>query len=153
LIAECAYSRRDLAPRVIVVHVVARDPEREVRSIDLRGVRLEDAIEPAWRRATRHPATVGEEAVDDPAPLFLEPEEGDRAVLRALRRPARRTRITDRHLDEVARVYRENRESGRPTTTVAEHFGKSLSMAGEYVARARKAGKDMGDEDHQHERS
>jgi hypothetical protein len=58
---------------------------------------------------------------------------------------AERQRVPNDRLAEVARVYRENKASGRPTKAVGEFFGYPASTASLYVKRARKAGHDMGD--------
>jgi hypothetical protein len=54
-------------------------------------------------------------------------------------RAARKVKITDLLLREVARVYRANLGSG-PTQAVAKHFGRGHRTATLYVAKARERG-------------
>jgi hypothetical protein len=140
---ECAYSREELVPRVVAFHVMARDSGREIRSADLRGIHLEDAVEEAWLRVSRRPTTV--HPSDATASEIPQPNHRRdmKKTLRGLRRRAR-SRITPSLHEEVATVYRSNIETGAPTKAVAEHFGVAPSTASLYVKRARDAGKRLG---------
>ena len=138
-VMECTCAE-DLVPRIQSVQAIGRDPQREVRSTDLRRIRLEDGLEQAWLRVTRRPSTVvadtatpAELLARTPAPL------NKRKTLRGLRAQNRR-KITDSVHEEVARVYRANIETGAPTKAVADHFGIAASTAFLYVKRARVAG-------------
>ncbi len=138
-VMECRYGG-DLVPRIESVQAIQRDPRREVRSIDLRRIRLEDALEQAWLRVTRRPSTVVDEGATAAVLLERRQEPLDkRRTLRGLRAQNRR-RITDALHEEVARVYRANIETGAPTKAVADHFGIAASTAFLYVKRARVAG-------------
>jgi hypothetical protein len=142
-IVECEYSRDDLVPRVMALHVVQRDPAREVLASDLRSVNLHQAIEDAWIAVSRRPGVVQSGEVDV-AESFSDDGPETKRTLKGLRQRARR-RITDHLLEEVAGVYRRHLDSGAPTKAVKEHFGIAESTASDYVRRARDAGKDMTD--------
>ena len=65
-----------------------------------------------------------------------------------LERRERRWRLTDEHLAEVAAVYREALNEGRPTgKAVARKFETSEENARRWVARARTRGQETGDVD------
>lgn len=136
-VMECEHGA-DLAPRILAFQVIAQDPARDVQSVDLRRVRLEDALELAWTHATRWPSVVtdGLLAQEVKAELTREPS---RRLLRGLRSQSRR-KITGSVHAEVAQVYREHLETGAPTRAVAEHFDVQPSTASLYVKRAREAG-------------
>ena len=139
-VVECGYGE-DQVPRIIAVQAIQRDPAREVRSSDLRRLRLEDALEAAWLKVTRQPAVVADEAGRKPMELLQTTIRQDqrRKTLRGLRTNDRRKITPDVH-NEVARIYVENTASGAPTRAVAEHFGIASSTASLYVKRARAAG-------------
>lgn len=136
VVLECEYGD-DLVPRIMAVHVIRRDERREVRSSDLRGLRLEDALEEAWLKVTRRPQLLTDDIAATPADAV--PMDSPRQTLRGLRRQNRRKITNDTHV-EVARIYRENLPSGAPTKAVAGHFGLAASTASLYVKRARDAG-------------
>lgn len=139
-VLECEYGD-DLVPRIMSVQVVQRDPRREVRSVDLRPLRIEDALEEAWLKVTRRPTVVTDGSTSNPAEALsanLEPAQ-QRKMLRGLRAPDRRRITPDVHA-EVARVYRANIASGAPVKAVAEHFAVATSTAFLYVRRARENG-------------
>ncbi len=137
---------KDLVPRVIAVHVIGRDDEREVRSVDLRPIRLHDAIESAWVRVSRRPVHVRADSVDA-REAFVDDAANDVSMtLRGLRGRARKRKLTDSSFEEVADVYRNNRTSGQPTKAVRQHFGVAESTASMSVELARKSGMDMGDQ-------
>lgn len=104
---------------------------REIRSKDLRRLRLEAMAEDALARVADRRVTG---------------EDGRVEVVRDLprrsgggRRPAR-PRITDELLAEVAEVYRTNVDRN-PTAAVAEHFALASDRTARlYVKRARTAG-------------
>jgi hypothetical protein len=103
---------------------------REIRSRDLRRLRLEALAEDALARVADRRVTG---------------EDGRLEVVRDLprrgggRRPGR-PRITDELLAEVAEVYRTNVDRN-PTAAVARHFGLASDRTARlYVKRARTAG-------------
>ena len=72
-------------------------------------------------------------------PEYRSPADQD--SLRRLRSAAARPRATDGRYAEVAEVYRQAWQDGRPPTrAVAEHFVISPSAAAKRVSRARQAG-------------
>lgn len=136
-VMECDHGA-DLLPRIVAFQVIAQDSARDVRSVDLRRARLEDALELAWTRVTHWPSVVsdGVPAVDVRKRLHQAPSRG---VVQGLRSQGRR-KITDRVHADVARVYREHLETGAPTKAVADYFQVQPSTASLYVKRAREAG-------------
>jgi hypothetical protein len=105
------------------------DPGREVRSSDLCGVRIDDALEMAMR--------VIFYSGDDEDTEIARGVEAEREVRKA--RAARKVKITDALLREVARVYKAN-VSHKPTEAVATHFDRQHRTAALYVKRARERG-------------
>lgn len=73
------------------------------------------------------------------------PTESTHEVVKGLRARARR-RVDHRLLEEVARIYRANVKSGKPTKAVRDELGLPTSTASYYVRHARDAGLDMGDQ-------
>jgi hypothetical protein len=138
-VMECEYSREDLVPRIMTFQVIQRDPAREVRSTDLRNVHLEDALEQAWLKVTRRPATVMEDGAS-PAEMVSQAavEQDKRKTLRGLRSQNRRKITTNVH-QKVAEIYQAD-ATGAPTKAVAKHFDLAPSTASLYVKRARDAG-------------
>src|SRR5829696_1235119 len=109
----------------------ADDQAREVRATDLAEIRIDDALEMAIR-VIFYGGSTGDK--DN------EIARGVQAV-RAAReaRAARRVKITDPLLREVARVYRDN-VGDKPTDAVAKHFGREHRTATLYIKRARERG-------------
>jgi len=138
-VMECEYSAHDLVPRIMSIQVIQRDPAREVRSTDLRNVHLEDALEQAWLKVTRRPATIMEDGAS-PAEMVSQAtvEQDKRKTLRGLRSQNRRKITTNVH-QKVAEIWLED-TSGAPTKAVARHFDIAPSTASLYVKRARDAG-------------
>jgi hypothetical protein len=136
-VMECDHGA-NLAPRIVAFQVIAQASTRDVRSVDLRRARLEDALELAWTRVTHWPAVVSDvvPAQSMKAELARQPS---RRVLRGLRAQGRR-KVTDDVHNEVARVYREHLKTGAPTKAVADYFQVQPSTASLYVKRAREAG-------------
>ena len=114
---ECEHSGPDLLPQIMVVHVIKRPAGREVRSSDMRQIRLEEVVEHAWRQASRRPATVH---ADDAEPAEMlsatQLEEEIKRTARALRSRALR-KITDDHRTAGARARLGNDHSQTPTAT------------------------------------
>ena len=142
---ECVHTDSDLLPRVVAVQVTQRDPARDVRTSDFRRLRLENAIEEAWRLASRRPVPVKADA-SSPESLLTAgaTDEQLKRTARGLRHRARR-KITPAIHDQVAAVYRAALDTGAPTKAVQAHFGIATSTASLYVKRARAAGRDLGD--------
>ncbi len=136
-VMECDHGA-DLGPRIVAFQVIAQAPVRDVRSVDLRRVRLEDALEVAWTKVTHWPSVVSDGLSTAEVSHRLD-QTPSRRVLRGLRSRGRR-KITDEVHGEVARVYREHLKAGAPTKAVADHFGVQPSTASLYVKRAREAG-------------
>ena len=138
-VMECAYGD-DLVPRVMALQAIQRAPEREVRSADLRRIRVEDALEQAWLHVTFQPAIVAPSGASpaDLLPIRHDPDDR-RRTYRGLRSQNRR-KITDTTHAEVARVYAEGLVTGAPTRAVRQHFDIAESTASLYVKRARDAG-------------
>lgn len=123
---------RNGAPECRELRMIATDSGNEVRYSGIVGVRIEDVQERALREML-----LGRGDYDENSGLHRWydslPAE---AVTEA--RKARRARVTDAELREVADVYRANPR--RPTAAVADHFGKAHRTAANWVERARKAG-------------
>lgn len=138
-VMECEYSTPDLVPRIMSFQLIQRDPSREVRSTDLRHVRLEDALEQAWLKVTNRPATVRENGAT-PAEMVSPAtiEQDKRRTLRGLRSQNRR-KVTPNLNQEVAEIWLAD-ATGAPTKAVADHFDLAPSTASLYVKRARDAG-------------
>jgi hypothetical protein len=143
---ECAHDGRG-RPRIAAVHVVSRG--RDVYSSDLRRLRsLEDVVEQAWVAAAFRKGSVTGDSLEEVTRaierIASEQVAANRKNVRGLRRQVRR-KVTPELLAEVAEVYRENVDTGKPTLAVREHFELAESTASLYVKRARDAGLDMGD--------
>ena len=105
------------------------DAGREVSSSDLCSIRIDDALEMATRVIYY---TGGDEDNE-----IARGVEAEREVRKA--RAARKVKITDTLLREVARVYKAN-VSHKPTEAVATHFDRQHRTAALYVKRARERG-------------
>jgi hypothetical protein len=106
------------------------DPAREVRASDLAAIRIDDALEMGIEMIFYTGA--GDEAT--------EIAQGVQARLEARKaRAARKIKITEPLLREVARVYRAN-VGNNPTQAVANHFGRKHRTATLYVKQARERG-------------
>lgn len=136
-------------PRINSVHVQRRDGERDVLSEDLARLRsLEDVVEYAWIALARHNLWVVQ-AGTDLAAVETELNRLDNEQTTTLRRQVRglrrrpRSRVSDDTLEQVARIYRENRE-GTPAKAVREQLNMKPSTASWYIKRAEEAGMDLG---------
>jgi len=129
---------RDGVPECTRVELRATAKGREVRSSDLRAVRVEDALETAISVAP-HEYNVDADGRPSISPVPGNKEQARTTVkwARAARKEARR-RVTDDMLREVARVYRENPYS--PTSAVADTFDRAHRTAALYVHQARERG-------------
>lgn len=144
---DCSH---DQAGRLHVtgVHVLRRDGGRDIVSEDLARLRnLESVVEDAWSAAAWLPVFV----------IADSEEEGDRSFVRALDetrvkklrdvrslRKRSRSKVPEERFAEAARIYRENREGGKPTKAVTDQMGLPPSTASWYVKRAEELGMDLG---------
>ena len=132
------------------VELVSNGPDgREVRSSDLRRVRIEDLLETAVHQVAMVFTTTGSSEPDPKSGATMTGYIGSaprtdrdrRQVVtgtRKARKEARR-RVGPDFLADVARVYRENLD-GNPTMAVADHTGRAHRTAALYVKQARDAG-------------
>ena len=74
---ECTHTEPDLALRITGVHIMSRDPAREVRATDLRSLRLNEVVREAAARAFKATATVREDDVD---PASYAPDDTTRTI-------------------------------------------------------------------------
>lgn len=134
--------RLDFAVRAGVVEcrrftIEATEDGREIRSSDLRALRVEDLLESACVNvAVRR--EVDEDGHERLARDLQDRHFGTTSAVRSARRGARR-KVTDDALREVAAVYRDNVDS-QPTEAVRAHLGVELRTARLWVKRARDAG-------------
>ena len=128
----------DGVPQCRVVTVSSPEGAREVRSSDMRGVKVEDLLEMATAFVAMKFEHQGGthwrgHRIRDPVG-----RQGTVTVVRAARRQAKR-KLTPAVLAEVARLYRESIDD-RPTARVAEHFEVAHRTAALYVKTARAGG-------------
>jgi len=138
---------RDGVPRCTSLHIDATGDSREVRSLDLSAVRIEDWIEEltalaSWK-AEPTPGYMPGQGMPTVSRTYGGPagaahERAGRDAIRNARRAARRT-VTPQLLASVAEVYRKNIDS-KPTDAVQASFAVSYRTAGRYVQLARGAG-------------
>lgn len=128
---------RDGVPLCVKVEIEAAENGREVRSVDLRAVRIEDWVEDIVS------AVAGKIEWNDDGHAtikYARTEEAERAAARAIRQARATTRgNVQKRLPEVAEVYRRHFE-GRPVEAVGAAFGVSYRTAGRYVQLCRDAG-------------
>jgi hypothetical protein len=131
---EVTWQVRDGKPECTAVTFTAT--EQEVRTSWMCRIRLDDLLDAVIRWMVS--------GIDDPAtdwfdfPRLAEAEAAGREAAAQVR-IARKTKITDALLREVADVYRANVADG-PTIAVAEHFGREHRTAALYVKKARERG-------------
>jgi hypothetical protein len=130
---DATWQIRAGVPECVDVHIAATETGHEVRVTGLRGIRVEDLLDftVKW--------LMSQHRMGSNAPTWFSFAEGSREAIGQVQaaRAARKVKITDEFLAEVAEVYRAN-VSDRPTQAVAEHFGKQRSAAALYVKRARE---------------
>lgn len=131
-----SFELREGVPVCTEVVVSANPGGREVRSTDLRSIRLEDYLEGTFVNVAMR-RWVDEEGVTHLQRDFGSWRDTVRQV-RGARRDARR-KVTDELLEEVAKVYRDNIDSS-PTQAVSDRLGVAERTARLYVRRARDAG-------------
>lgn len=138
---------RSGVPQCTSLHIDATEDSREVRSLDLSAVRIEDWIEeltalaswkieptPGYVPGKGHPTVSRTHG----GPAGAADERAGRSAVRNARRAARRT-VTPQLLEAVAKVYRANIDN-KPTNAVEASFAVSYRTAGRYVQLARGAG-------------
>jgi hypothetical protein len=125
----------DGQPRCRRVIVQADAGGREVRSVHLRALLLEDLLEGAATNVARQPA-VGEDGETQWVRTSL---RDWRDVVKDVKRSRGRPRISEQELGDVADVYRANLDE-KPTQAVADHFEVAPRTARLYVQRARERG-------------
>jgi hypothetical protein len=136
---EVTWQVRDGKPECTAVTFTAA--EQEVRTSWMCRVRLDGLLDSVIRWMMSGTISLeddtGQLLNEDGAGGFqLEPGPVEAA---AAVRTARKTKITDDLLREVADVYRANVDD-KPTIAVAEHFGREHRTAALYVKKARDRG-------------
>lgn len=135
------FEARAGVPQCRRVELRSTQAGREIRSSDLRKVKLEDMLEFAVVSVATVVEKEGQEgeAVIRTRPARTETERrGTLIRMRMVRREARR-RVSDEMLRQIAQVYRDN-IGGTPTAAVAEHTGRAHRTAALYIKQAREAG-------------
>jgi hypothetical protein len=117
----------------------AKDDGRDIRTTDLRAVRLEEWIENIVAAVSAQVVDESTGVVTAAVDLSEDAHRAAVATVRAARRGGRR-RVTDDLLRRVAETYREHLPSGRPVEAVRIAFGTSHRTAARYVQLARQAG-------------
>jgi hypothetical protein len=132
---DATWEIRAGVPECVDVHITATKTGHEVRVTGLRGIPVEDLLDFTIKWM------MSQHRMGSNAPTWFSYAEGSREAVRQIQtaRAARKVKITDEFLAEVAVVYRAN-VSDRPTQAVAEHFCKQHSAAALYVKRARERG-------------
>jgi len=126
-------------PQCRSLTISAKSGSREVRTLDLRAVELENWIE--WLFSLAASVVVDESADGSVTAIQTFDEDVTRQTARAIQqaRSMARRKITPAFLDAVATVYRDNADE-RPVEAVNAAFGGSYRTAAMYVQRARAAG-------------
>lgn len=136
---ELTFAVRTGSPECREVRIKATAEGHEVRASDMRRIRVEDLMEQAIKElrvfrghGDRDPRTGLYEFYDkDPGHAEVQATRGARA--------ARKVRMTDELLREVAEVYRAN-VANKPLEAVQDRFDKAHRTAALYVAKARERG-------------
>ena len=128
---------RDGAPICADLTISAADGGREIRSVDLRAVRLEEWVEDIVSAIAMKVESIAEDGT-----VTASHERSvlaEQAALKAIRDARRATRRNvEKILPEVARIYRA-RIDDRPVEAVQAAFGVSYRTAGRYVQLCRDA--------------
>jgi hypothetical protein len=117
--------------------VAAADGE-EVRQVDVAAVRVDEWVA-AITAAFAKPYTETPDGAVRIEPQTAEEEADARDRIARARRLARRRSSSAAHLEDVARIYRENIDSA-PTAAVARALHVGIRQAGNYIAAARREG-------------
>ena len=139
---ELVFEVRDGRPQCREVHVLVTEKGHEVTVSAFAGIRIDDALE----MAIKHLFTGYSGEIDDPSHRRMQQDDSKtmRYALSAVQetrsaRAARKVKITDAMLRDVAEVYRANL-SNRPTAAVAEHVGMEHRTGAIYVKQTRERG-------------
>jgi hypothetical protein len=135
---DITWQVRNGVPECTQVNITATEKGHEVRVSGLAGIRLEDCLEFALKSMLFDRTDGSDEPQLPDKTHWFDLALGREAVKQTRTvRAARKVKITDAFLREVAKVYREN-ISDRPTQAVAEYFGKQHRTAAYYVHEARE---------------
>jgi hypothetical protein len=129
----------DGVPQCRSLTIESRPGAREVRTVDVRAVALEDWIEKLYSLAA---TVIVESGPDGMTTGVVSWDEKDlRRTARTIQqaRAVSRRKITPSFLADVATVYR-NHADERPVEAVQATFGGSYRTAAMYVQKARGAG-------------
>jgi hypothetical protein len=128
---------RNGAPECREVHILATDDGHEVQGISLTKVRIQDVLERTIQLLILGAPSIGPDGSVD-WPRAFPTEDDQREAVRSTRvaRSARKVKITDDLLREVAGIYRAYVKDN-PTQAIADHLDKSHRTAGVYVKAAR----------------
>lgn len=129
------------APRCTELVIYAQPGGREVRSTDLRAVRLEQWVEDIATWTSGDVIQTDDGAAQVVLRVGAIDAERERKVLRELQRARSKSRrtVTDEVLRVAAETYRAN-ASSRPVEAVGRAFATSHRTAARYVALARERG-------------
>ena len=129
---------RDGVPVCADLAITAADGGREVRSVDLRAVRLEDWVEDIVSAVAMKIEGIAADGTI--TATYSNSRESEQAALRVIQEARRSTRRNvEKLLPEVAKVYR-SRFNDRPVEAVQAAFGVSYRTAGRYVQQCRDTG-------------
>jgi hypothetical protein len=135
---DVTWQIRQGAPECVEVRIAATEDGHEIRVSGLAGLRINDCLDftvkALMSERRRKSGGVGR-------PAWFSFSAGSREAIEQTRtaRAARKTKITDELLQEVADIYRAN-VNDKPTEAVAEHFDRPHRTAALYVRRARDRG-------------
>lgn len=136
---------RNGVPQCTEVAVRAHEDGREVRSVDLKAVRLEDWVEAISAYAAMDVVEQPDGSLEVTKTFYPSGSPVGERELRARRdqvrsaRAAARRKITDELLELVAATYRAN-AGDRPVEAVRTAFATSPRTAARYVEMARQRG-------------
>jgi len=119
------------------VHIIARDDGHEVRVSGLAGIRVRAVLEQAVKLLVLGEPTVADGRVHWPRAFPTDPEQHVAVESVRTARAARKVKMTDDLLRDVADIYR-NYILDNPTANIAELYAKSHRTAGLYVKAARE---------------
>lgn len=122
-------------PKCVDVAISAKPDGREVRTVDLRAVRLEDWLEDIVAATSAEIVSTEGGLTTARVKVGEDAHRAAVSTIRAARQGSRRT-VTDDLLQSVADVYREN-INDRPVEAVQRAFGTSYRTAARYVQLAR----------------
>lgn len=133
--AELDIAIQDGSPVCDAIRIERNPKKPSLSGNELRRMPLRDWV----NFAVGHVALMPREGEPGVATLTSATAEEVRAITRAADRAPRRRKITDDHLREVARFYRNNVDDN-PRDAVMETFGVKAAMASRYIKLARERG-------------